>query len=85
MSDLLKVLNVVISLSSSDRSSAVLCAEHAVSVPTLKRYIAEARHLGADITSVKSGSRWHFHLSNWDQCKKRVLTWAKLESEQTFL
>jgi hypothetical protein len=78
MSDLLKILNVVISLSSSDRSSAFLCAEQAVSVPTLKRYLAEARHLGADIT-------WHFHLANWDQCQKRVLSWAKLERERTFL
>jgi hypothetical protein len=85
MSDLLKILNVVISLSLSDRSSAFLCVEQAVSVPTLKRYLAEARHLGADITSIKSGSRWHFHLANWDQCQKRVLSWAKLERERTFL
>lgn len=85
MSDLLVTLNIVIKLSSSNVSVKELACEFSLSVPTIKRHLAEARHLGADIVSVKVGSSSSYRLLNWSQIQKRVITWHALEVGQSFV
>jgi len=52
---------------------------------TVKRYIATARHMGADIVSVRAGGVFSFELRNWPACKTIVLKWIALEEARTFV
>jgi DNA-binding transcriptional ArsR family regulator len=54
-----------------------------VSRATLSRKIAEARHLGAKIESVRQGRRNIYRLANWTEIKKTVTRWIELEEQRT--
>ena len=60
----------------------VLAQIEKISIPTLKRHIAEARHMGADIVSVRdTPTKSHvYEVRNWDRISSRVLRWLELES-----
>ena len=51
MSELCKILTVGDQLLQGDRTAEALAAVVEVSVPTLKRYLGELRHLGCQIVS----------------------------------
>ena len=83
MSELSKTLQVIQLLSGSDLSAADLCEAVGVSVATLKRYIADARHMGANIQSVGGGKNpWFYRLNNWTAICHRVGVWSVLESSR---
>ena len=85
MNDHLTTLKILVDLSKSDTSSAVLCSAHGVSIATLKRFIAEARHMGAVVESRKVGATWLYHLDNWSQIKKIVTSWMTLEENRSLV
>jgi len=49
---------------------------------TMKRYIAEARHLGADVLSMRSGRGWVYVCSNACQVRRTVLAWLERERQR---
>lgn len=66
-------------------SAARLCEDHGVSLATLKRHLAELRHLGARIESYGGGRcPWHYRLRNWPEIEKTVSTWLRLERARSF-
>jgi hypothetical protein len=70
----------------SEWSAVELCERHGVSIATLKRYIADLRHMGARIT-VRGGGKnpWFYRFDNADQCAKTLGTWLRLERERTLI
>ena len=68
-----------------DYTSGALCEEFGVSLATLKRHIAEARHLGAAIESYREGGASYYRLKNWTACKERVNTWINLMEKDNVL
>jgi predicted DNA-binding transcriptional regulator YafY len=56
-----------------------LAEKFGVSVPTIKRDIAELRHLGADIISDRNNG---YRLMNWESIRERVRTWRELERDR---
>lgn len=64
-------------------ASGVLCESLGVGVATLKRYIREARHLGADIQAVKVGARWYYFTANWSACQKIADRWIELQQQRS--
>lgn len=61
-------------------SAARLCEDAGISLATLKRYLAELRHLGARIEAYGGGcGPWHYRLRNWQQIEKTVTAWLRLE------
>jgi hypothetical protein len=73
-----KVLNLIIELSSSPRTAFELMAFQNCSIATLKRDIQQARHLGADIVSLRVDGQSVYHLENWRDIKKTVTKWSEL-------
>lgn len=83
MSELGKTLQVVQLLNGADLSAVELCQALGVSVATLKRYVADARHMGARIESYGGGRNpWFYRLNNWEQIAARVGVWVVLESSR---
>lgn len=64
----------------SEWSAVDLCQRHGVSVATLKRYIADLRHMGARIT-VRGGGKnpWFYRLDNADAVTNTLKAWLRLE------
>mgnify|MGYP001258208668 CR=1 FL=1 len=85
MNDFLKTLYLVRSLGSGPLSSAELQAGLDVSRATVNRYIAEARHLGADIRPEQGNRAWLYVLRNWPACEAKVRRWIELEEGRTFI
>lgn len=69
----------------SDYTSNALCEKFGISLATLKRYITEARHLGAAIESYRKGNASYYRLKNWTACKERVNTWINLIEKDSVL
>lgn len=67
------------------KSAKLLCSLHSISLATLKRHIAEARHLGAQIESYRSKNESLYRLNNWDACSARVTTWIDLMEHDSVL
>lgn len=78
-------LQIVEFLNDGPQSSAVLEARYGIGVATLKRHIAEARHLGADIVSRRDGKGWKFHLQNGPAVITLCRRWLELEHARTLV
>ena len=65
-------------------SSAELRERYGASDRQLKRYIAEARHLGAKLESVRSEGRYVWRCTNGDDLRM-LHTWIALEERQSLL
>jgi hypothetical protein len=81
----LVMLRLVDGLASADRTTAELMEQHGITGITLKRYIADARHLGAEIVSVKKAGKSYYRLDNYGAIKKRLKRWIELEEQNTLL
>jgi len=79
MNSLLTTLEIVAALARRPSTADELESFFSLSTATLKRHLAEARHLGADIQSVKLSKVSTYHLRNADQVAKRLSTWIELE------
>jgi predicted DNA-binding transcriptional regulator YafY len=80
MNETRKMLKVLVMLGGGDLSAVDLAGCVGVSVVTLKRYIAEARGLGARVESYGGGrGPWFYRLLNWDQIRDQVELRVKLE------
>jgi len=65
--------------------TADLVDRFGLSERSVKRYIAEARHLGADLQSRRASGRYVWHVDNWEQIRSRLTTWMELEQSRTLL
>lgn len=79
---LLSTLEIILQLGKIPTSTIDLMAQFAVSQACVKRYIADARVLGADIVSVKSKGVSRYELRNWSAICRRTQRWAQLERER---
>lgn len=77
-----QVLEIIIALSKGNQSTESLCKAFEISTATLKRQIAEARHLGAKIEAVKNGKKSEYQLDNWKDCRVRTERWHELNTAQ---
>ena len=75
MSELCKILTVGDQLLQGDRTAEALAAVVEVSVPTLKRYLGELRHLGCQIVSRRESSGWVYRLENPEAVELRLGRW----------
>ncbi len=68
-------------------TSEELCAHFRISDRTLKRHIAEARQLGADIKACRVDGRWIWECQNSDELKKggKLDRWIELEESRSLL
>ena len=85
MSELCKILTVGDQLLQGDRTAEALAAVVEVSVPTLKRYLGELRHLGCQIVSRRESSGWVYRLENPEAVELRLGRWLRLERGRTLL
>lgn len=81
MREIQPVLELVELLVEADRSAADLIAIQGCSVATIKRRIAEARDLGADIAAQKGAGGWVYQLRNAEAVGPRVRQWLELERD----
>ena len=63
-------------------TSRRLCADGGLSVATLNRYIATARHMGARIVSARYGKGTYYTLDNWPEVRVIVEKWIDLEERR---
>lgn len=83
MSELGKILHLVSVLGGQTSSLIQLqSALGGASPASVKRYIAEARHMGAVIETIGggAGNGWRYQLTNWPEICARVGVWTVLES-----
>lgn len=83
---MLTTLKIIEALGIYDNWTAEeLCRHFHISLATLKRSFAEARHLGAKIESYREGGTSYYRLKNWTACKQRVNTWMDLIEKNSVL
>lgn len=63
-------------------STADLMSRYDVTERTVKRMIAEARHLGADIGSERRGRRYVWRVRNWPAIERITTRWIELEERR---
>lgn len=85
MSELLRVLLVGEELLGSDRSLAYLVERVGCSPATVKRCIAELRHLGCWIVSRCDSGGWVYRLENAEAVRDRLGRWIELERSRTLV
>lgn len=76
---MLTALYITRDLHNGAKTAAELKLTHNISLATLKREIANARHMGADIISIREGKKSVYVLVNWDEVKNTVTRWIELE------
>ena len=76
---LLITLQLIEALGRYDAGTETLGRQLDLSPATVKRYIADARLLGADIVSARVSGLWVYELRNWPSIKARTLRWIELE------
>lgn len=81
----LTMLRIVKQLGHDDLSSDELQDLYKISPATLKRYIADGRHLGADIVVVQKQGKSYYRLDNYTACKKLLLRWIELEENRCLI
>lgn len=79
---LLQILLMIETLSRNDANAETLCKQLGASPATVKRYLNEARELGADIRSVRDGGHWLYELRNAESVMPRTLRWIDLEQKR---
>lgn len=79
---LLQTLRLIETLSRFDANAETLGRQLDVSPATVKRYVVEARSLGADICSVRMNGGWVYELRNADAVMTRVKQWIYLEEKR---
>ena len=86
-SDLLLTLQIVARLETMGvLGAADLCVWFGLSVATLKRRLADARHLGAVIESSRAESgAWVYRLCNPRAVRERLYQWLELESARSLV
>lgn len=82
---LLTTLYVTRSIGENQPTAEWLCRYYEISDRTLKRYLDEARHLGAQLVPVKMmDGRYHWTCENWNEIQQRGLLgrWIQIEEER---
>jgi DNA-binding transcriptional ArsR family regulator len=82
---LLEILEIADMLANKNASVTDIQAKFDLSLPTIRRHIAEARHLGADIESIRQGSGWVYTLKNGPQIDVKLKRWLELERNRSLI
>lgn len=85
---LLTTLYVIRSAGEIRPTAEWLCNYYGLSDRTLKRYIDDARQLGADLRPVKlNDGRYHWTCANWESLEAtgRLARWIDLEQSRNLL
>jgi len=82
---LLQTLQILHVLSRGPTSLKILSDQLGIAPATVKRYLAEARDLGAVVVSARLGSAWVYEVRNWPAIKVRTLLWIDLEQARTLV
>ena len=85
MSELAKILHLLTVLGGQTASLIQLQAALGGASPaSVKRYLAEARRMGAVIETIGGGAGkvWRYQLTNWPAICARVGVWVVLESSR---
>jgi hypothetical protein len=82
---LLQCLRLIETLTRFDANAETLGRQLDASPATVKRYISEARDLGADICSVRMNGGWVYELRNADQVAERLRQWIDLEEKRDLI
>ena len=82
---LLQTLQVVFLLSRGPTSLKIISEQFDLGPATVKRYLADARLLGADIVSARVGGVFVYELRNWQAIKVLTLRWLELEQNRSLL
>lgn len=82
---LLQTLRLIDKLSRYYASAETLGRQLDASPATVKRYLLEARVLGADIRSVRMNGGWVYELRNAESVMARVKTWMDLEEKRSLI
>lgn len=86
MNPLLEMLLTVKTISTYGSCTASTLETMAkISPATLKRYIKDAREMGADIVSIRKATVPAYECRNWSDIKKRVELWIELETQRSFI
>lgn len=85
MSELLRVLLVGQELLGADRSLAYLVERAGCSPATVKRCIAELRHLGCQVVSRCDSGGWVYRLENAEAVQARLVRWIELEQSRSLV
>lgn len=80
-----KILAVGEMLLDQDLSADALFSRAGVSVATLKRYLAELRHVGCQIVSRREVAGWVYRLENAEAVRVILLRWLDLERRRTLV
>lgn len=76
-----EILLTIFDLSQGALSTPELAERRGVGDRTIKSYIAQARHLGADIRSTRGQDGYAWSIVNFPEIEDRVLTWIDLEEK----
>ena len=85
---LLLTLKITQMIVNSGECSAEFLATHlGISDRTLKRHIAAARHLGADIKPFRAGRHWIYECTNRDDLLRsgKLQRWIDLEESRSLI
>ena len=86
MSELGKMLDTLKAIAAGTGRTEDLTNDLGISINTLRRRIADLRHLGADIVPVRaSGAKtgpWAYKVKNWSQIQQMVNKWSRLEKDR---
>jgi hypothetical protein len=86
MSELGDTLKTLKAIATGTGRTEDLTRDLGISVNTLRRRIADLRHLGAVITPVRaSGAKtgpWAYKVENWRQIRPMVNKWSRLEQDR---
>lgn len=80
----LTTLQIVRDIATRPQSTAELCERHAASDRQMKRYIAEAKHLGADLQSKRVDGRYIWSCENYPDLKNLHI-WIQIQESQSLI
>ena len=81
---LLTTLRIVRDIAEHAYSTAELCEKHGASDRQMKRYIAEARHLGANLQSTRVEGRYVWSCPNYADLTN-LKKWIDLEERRSLI
>lgn len=83
---LLTTLHIIRSIGTWRPTATWLTDHYEISDRTLKRHLAEAQQLGADLRSVKrNDGHYHWECTNWERLEAtgRLTRWIELEESRS--
>lgn len=75
-------LRLVQTIGTERLAAAELTVKLQCSIATLKRRMADARYIGADIVCERQGEQWLYGCRNWNEIARRLEYWLAIEAQR---